>query len=133
MSVEKDDICIIDAESDMRGERTLAEKLLKTEGKQVVLFKDQKLRTYLVVKQGVGNMNKLLEDLKQEFGLSCPSETQLAVASNLAKEVSHKCKPMDGGDRNKESGQRDAAKTVPSESTRVVQVNELTLNKRSRL
>ena len=117
----------------MWGERTLAEKLLKTEGKQVVLFKNQKLRTYLVVKQGVGNMNKLLEDLKQEYGLSCSSETQLAVASNLAKEVSQKSKPMDGGDRNKESRQRDAAKTVPSERIRVVQVNELTLSKRSSL
>ena len=79
MSVEKDDFCIFDAESDMWGERTLAEKLLKTEGKQVVLFKDQKLRTDLVVKQGVGNMNKLLEDLKQENGLGCSSETQFAV------------------------------------------------------
>ena len=62
MSVEKEDICIIEAESDIWGERTLAEKLLKTEGKQIVFFKDQKLRTYLVVKQGVGSMNKLTED-----------------------------------------------------------------------
>ena len=95
-----------------------------------MLFKDQKLRTYLVVKQGVSNMNKLLEDLKQEYCLSCSSETQLAVASNLATDLAQNCKPMDGGDRNKESRQRDAAKTVPSD---VVQVNELTLNKKSSL
>ena len=67
--------------------------------------------TYLVVKQGVGNMKKLIEDLKQEYGLSCSSETQFAVTSNLAKEVSQKCKPLDGGvgRRNNESRQRDAS------------------------
>ena len=70
MSVEKDDVRIIDAESDMWGERSLKEKLLKTEGKQAVLYKDNKLRTYLVVQQGVGNMSDSLEELKVELGLS---------------------------------------------------------------
>ena len=125
MSVEKDDNCIIEAESDMWSERTLAEKLLKTEGKQVVLSKDQKLGTYLVMKQGAGNMNKALE--LKPHGLKCSSETQFAVASNLAKEVSQKCKPLDGGDRKKESRGRNVTKTVPSQSNRAVQVNELTL------
>ena len=42
------------------------------------------------MKNGVGNMNKLSEELKQECVFSCSSETQFAVASNLAKEVSQK-------------------------------------------
>ena len=57
MSTEND-ICIVDAESDNWGEKAL-EKLLKMAEKLAVTFTDEKLGTYLVDKQGVGNMSKM--------------------------------------------------------------------------
>ena len=84
MSVEKDDIQIIDAESKMWGDRTLVQKLMKTVGKQAVLYKDNRLRTYLIVKQGTGKMTEELAELRREYGLDSPENPAECAAARTA-------------------------------------------------
>ena len=84
MSVEKDDIQIIDAESKMWGDRTLVQKLMKTVGKQAVLYKDNRLRTYLIVKQGTGKMTEELAELRREYGLDSSENPAECAAARTA-------------------------------------------------
>ena len=84
MSVEKDDIQIIDAESKMWGDRTLVQKLMKTVGKQAVLYKDNRLRTYLIVKQGTGKMTEALAELRREYGLDSSENPAECAAARTA-------------------------------------------------
>ena len=84
MSVEKDDIQIIDAESKMWGDRTLVQKLMKTVGKQAVLYKDNRLRTYLIVKQGTGKMAEELAELRREYGLDSSENPAECAAARTA-------------------------------------------------
>ena len=84
MSVKKDDIQIIDAESKMWGDRTLVQKLMKTVGKQAVLYKDNRLRTYLIVKQGTGKMTEELEELRREYGLDSSENPAECAAARTA-------------------------------------------------
>ena len=90
-------IFIVDAESDKWGEKVLAEKKLKTAEKLAVTSTDEKLRTYLVVKQGAGNMRKIILEMKQEYGFSSSSEIQCAEATNSAKLLQN-CQPMNKGE-----------------------------------
>ena len=88
MSVEKDDIQIIDAESKMWGDRTLVQKLMKTVGKQAVLYKDNRLRTYLIVKKGTGKMTEELAELRREYGLdSSENPAECAAARTATKSI----------------------------------------------
>ena len=84
MSVEKDDIQIIDAESKMWGDRTLVQKLMKTVGQQAVLYKDNRLRTYLIVKQGTGKMTEELAELRREYGLDSSENPAECAAARTA-------------------------------------------------
>ena len=84
MSVEKDDIQIIDAESKMWGDRSLVQKLMKTVGKQAVLYKDNRLRTYLIVKQGTGKMTEELAELRREYGLDSSENPAECAAARTA-------------------------------------------------
>ena len=88
------------------GEKVLAEKLLKTAEKLAVTFKDEKLRTYLVVKEGVGNMSRMLVEKKQEYDVKSSSEIQLAEATNSAKELLQNCKPMNEGEGKIDSSRK---------------------------
>ena len=84
MSVEKDDIQIIDAKSKMWGNRTLVQKLMKTVGKQAVLYKDNRLRNYLIVKQGTGKMTEELAELRREYGLDSSENPAECAAARTA-------------------------------------------------
>ena len=84
MSVEKYDIQIIDAESKMWGDRTLVQKLMKTVGKQAVLYKDNRLRTYLIVNQGTGKMTEELAELRREYGLDSSENPAESAAARTA-------------------------------------------------
>ena len=84
MSVEKDDIQIIDAESKMWGDRTLVQKQMKTVGKQAVLYKDNRLRTYLILKQGTGKMTEELAELRREYGLDSSENPAECAAARTA-------------------------------------------------
>ena len=87
MSVEKDDIQIIDAESKMWGDGTLVQKLMKTVGKQAVLYKDNRLRTYLIVKQGTGKMTEELAELRREYGLDSSENPAECAAARTATQL----------------------------------------------
>ena len=90
-------IFIVDPESDKWGQKVLAEKKLKTTEKLAVTSTDDKLRMYLVVKQGAGNMSKIVLEMKQEYGFSSSSEIQCAEAANSAK-ILQNCQPMKEGE-----------------------------------
>ena len=101
--------------------------MLKTAEKLAVTSTDEKLRTYLVVKQGVGNMSKMLVEMKQEYGITSSSEIQCAEATNLAKNYHRtvdRC--MKEMRRKIQVGEKRCKKIFPSESIRIVQVTKFT-------
>ena len=72
----------------MWGDRTLVQKLMKTVGKQAVLYKDNRLRTYLIVKQGTGKMTEELAELRREYGLdSSENPAECAAACTATQSI----------------------------------------------
>ena len=69
ISKEKDDVQLITADSEMWGSTEFIDKVMAKEGKDVLLFKDNQVRTYIVVKHGCGNYEPDLQKLRQEFSL----------------------------------------------------------------
>ena len=69
ISKEKDDVQLITADSEMWGSTEFIDKVMAKEGKDVLLFKDNQVRTYIVVKHGCGNNKPDLQKLGQEFSL----------------------------------------------------------------
>ena len=56
ISKEKDDVQLITADSEMWGSTELIDKVMAKEGKEdLLLLKDNQVRTYIVVKHGCGN------------------------------------------------------------------------------
>ena len=70
MAESEDDVRIIHKNSEMWGSETsVMGKLNKKEGSRVILYVEGKEVPYVVVKQGMGNFEKDLEDLKKSMKL----------------------------------------------------------------
>ena len=70
MAESADDVRIIHKNSEMwDSETSLMSKLNKKEGSRVILYVEGKEVPYVVVKQGMGNFEKDLEDLKKSMEL----------------------------------------------------------------
>ena len=67
MSLEKDDVQIIDINSKMWGSLSYVDKVKRTEGTQTMLLKDGRLRSYLILKQGADDFSKDLEELIKQI------------------------------------------------------------------
>ena len=60
---------------------------MKTVGKQAFLYKDNKLRSYLIVKQGTGNMSEELAELRREYGLDSSGNSAECAAARTATQL----------------------------------------------
>ena len=70
MAESDDDLMVIQKNSDMWGSETsLMSKLNKKEGSRLILYVEGKEAPYVIVKQGMGNFEKDLEDLKKSMEL----------------------------------------------------------------
>ena len=115
-SKEKDDVQLITADSEMWSSTEFIDKVTAKEGKDVLLFKDNQVRTYIVVKHGCGNYKPDLEKLRQEFSLGNTSNisTSHHGVSVAARSRSDDCFSEASNDAI--TVERQASSTLPTGS-----------------
>ena len=86
ITVEQDDVRKIGENSEMWSNKSYVDKMTKTTGHQVSLFKDGKVRYYKVVKQGTGDFTRELEELKQSLNISCDTDDGCAEDAESASQ-----------------------------------------------
>ena len=98
VSKTKNDVVLIDANSEMWGEITYYDKMKLQEGKSVTVKSDGAEKIYIVVKHGTEDFSADLEDLRKELkiankslerdaGLSCSGNSTPGSLDNLVIKV----------------------------------------------
>ena len=92
MSANKDDARIIDKNSSLWGSLSYYEKLRKSEGTVVNLLIGGAEVPYIVVKQGMANFDKDLENLKKDLSIQPTSANVNLMESNDATSQKERAK-----------------------------------------
>ena len=82
VAAEKDDVVLINAESEMWGNMEFIDKVKLSVGKSVILQTRNKEKTYHVVKHGAQDFSKELEELKKELNV-CHTVEELNTSSRF--------------------------------------------------
>ena len=83
ISKEKDYVQLITADSEMWGSTEFIDKVMAKEGKDVLLFKDNQVRTYIIVKHGAVIISRIFKNSDKNSVLGIQATYPLLIMASL--------------------------------------------------